>query len=295
MLSRLCEQQAAIGAVLHSQRDLLHLEHTPVEWRLIEDLLDVLKPFKETTTYLSSQSYPTLSVLGPLMVKMKDKIKINPSDSNGIKSVKCAIARDLAQRYQNPTVQLVLNKASFLDPRMKTLPHLSPDEQESVLDSLVNEIVTLRSSSSLSPVVVPDCTVEDDIAPPRSKKSTLESILGDEFFITNQEEESVTTVSFNDLILSELSRFKAEPLLKLQGDVLQWWRQRSMSYPHLSKMARKYLGIVATSVPSERLFSVTGNIVNSKRSSLDPSNVEKLVFLHDNSPNIVHLPYKRIH
>lgn len=116
MLSRLCEQQAAIGAALHSQRDLLHLEHTPVEWRLIEDLLDVLKPFKETTTYLSPQTYPTLSVLGPLMVKMKDKIKINPSDSDGIKSVKRAIARDLAQRYQNPTVQLVLNKASFLDP-----------------------------------------------------------------------------------------------------------------------------------------------------------------------------------
>ena len=105
------------------------------------------------------------------MVKMKDKIKINPSDSSGIKSVKCAIARDLAQRYQNPTVQLVPKKASFLDPRMKTLPHLSPDEQESVLDSLVNEIVTLRSSSSLSPVVVPDRTVEDDIAPPRAKKS----------------------------------------------------------------------------------------------------------------------------
>ena len=53
---------------------------------------------------------------------------------------------------------------------MKTLPHLSPDEQESVvLDSLVNEIVTIRSSSSLSPVVLPDCTVEDDIAPPMAK------------------------------------------------------------------------------------------------------------------------------
>ena len=54
---------------------------------------------------------------------------------------------------------------------MKTLSHLLPDEQESVLDSLANEIVTLRSSSSLSPVVVPDRTVEDDIAPPRAKKS----------------------------------------------------------------------------------------------------------------------------
>ena len=59
-------------------------------------------------------------------------------------------------------------------------------------------------------------------------------------------------------------------------------------------MARKYLGIVATSVPSERLFSATGNIVNAKRSSLDPFNVEKQVFLHDNAPKINSLNYKRI-
>ena len=64
MLARLCEQQAAVGAALHSRRDLLHLEHSPVEWRLIEDLVDVLQPFKDATTYLSSESYPTLSVLG---------------------------------------------------------------------------------------------------------------------------------------------------------------------------------------------------------------------------------------
>ena len=60
-------------------------------------------------------------------------------------------------------------------------------------------------------------------------------------------------------------------------------------YPNLSKMARKYLGIVATSVPSERLFSATGNIVSAKRSSLDPTNVEKLVFLHDHLPAVTNL------
>ena len=155
-------------------------------------------------------------------MKMKDKIKIDPSDSDGIKSVKRVISSDLAQRYQDPTVQLVLNKASFLDPRMKTLPHLSPNEQECVLNSLVNEIVTLRSSSHSPSVAIPECTIEDDdnIAPPSAKKSALESILGDAFFATSQEEESLTTISFNELILSELSRFKPEPLLKLQGDVL---------------------------------------------------------------------------
>ena len=99
------------------------MEHSPIEWRLIEDLLDVLKPFKDATTYLSSQSYPTLSVLGPLMVKMKDKITIQTSDSDGIKSMKHATARDLATRYEDPAIELVLNKASFLDPRMKTFFH----------------------------------------------------------------------------------------------------------------------------------------------------------------------------
>ena len=58
-------------------------------------------------------------------------------------------------------------------------------------------------------------------------------------------------------------------------------------------MARQYLGIVATSVPSERLFSVAGMTVNAKRAALDPANVEKLVFLHSNL-EMPHLDYKRV-
>lgn len=38
MVKRLCEQQPAISAVLFNHRDVVHLEHTPDEWRLIEDV-----------------------------------------------------------------------------------------------------------------------------------------------------------------------------------------------------------------------------------------------------------------
>ena len=40
--------------------------------------------------------------------------------------------------------------------------------------------------------------------------------------------------------------------------------------------------ITVTSVPSERLFSSTGNLVSNKRSCLLPENVDKLLFLYEN-------------
>ena len=50
MTERLCEQQAAVAAVLHNHRDLLHLVHSPTEWRLLKDLCKVLEPLKDATS-----------------------------------------------------------------------------------------------------------------------------------------------------------------------------------------------------------------------------------------------------
>ena len=47
-------------------------------------------------------------------------------------------------------------------------------------------------------------------------------------------------------------------------DPLQWWKLNATRYPCVSVLARKYLAIPATSVPSERAFSLTGHLVNEK-------------------------------
>ena len=49
-------------------------------------------------------------------------------------------------------------------------------------------------------------------------------------------------------------------------------------------MARKYLCISVASVAVECMFSVTGLILNSKRSSLAPWKLNYLSFIHDNYP-----------
>jgi hypothetical protein len=64
--------------------------------------------------------------------------------------------------------------------------------------------------------------------------------------------------------------------------ILAWWKENEMYYPNISKLAKKYLAIPASSVPSERVFSFTGHLVNKKRARMTPSNVNMFVFLNKN-------------
>ena len=70
MLDRIQVLQQALCAVLLDQpREVRYLLPDSEEWTIIEELIDVLKPFHRTTTAMSASSYPTLSMLSPLLYK----------------------------------------------------------------------------------------------------------------------------------------------------------------------------------------------------------------------------------
>ena len=67
-----------------------------------------------------------------------------------------------------------------------------------------------------------------------------------------------------------------------QNPLLFWRDHGSAGYHVLGKLASLFLGLSAGSVSVESLFSITGLVLNSRRSSMDPAKVNKICFLHDN-------------
>ena len=65
-------------------------------------------------------------------------------------------------------------------------------------------------------------------------------------------------------------------------DVLGWWSAHEKIFPLMSKAAKKYLAIQATSCASERTFSTGGATVTTQRTKLDPTS-DCLLVLSDKS------------
>jgi hypothetical protein len=144
--------------------------------------------------------------------------------------------------------------------------------------SMPQNIPTFPSSSaatskttSLSPLLKRHLSIECLNTPTGSLKKIRENLI--------QKHAPIPVVS-SDPITDEI-----EDYLKLDvscDDVLQFWRSSKDTFPHLKRLSQVILAIPATSTPSEKVFSITGLIVNAKRTMLAPENIGKIQVIHDN-------------
>ena len=114
----------------------------------------------------------------------------------------------MEKRYQQQDVSILLNKASFLNPRFKSLAHLSAAYQEEVVDSLLDETV-LSSTSTNQPSLTNRQSTSDVTTgggpPAKKQKCALEKL--HMYLVTNSWGRRPEQVQ------AEISRYKAEPAL----------------------------------------------------------------------------------
>ena len=145
-------------------------------------------------------------------------------------------------------------------PQLHTLPSLQTLEDECAHSS--GESTVLLTS---------------DPPPEKKRKSGLDDLFGD-VFVTKV----VPGKSMFQIVESDLANYKVEETMPLNSNPMLWWKANELKHPILSKLAKRYLCVPATSVASERVFPSAGDLVSAQRSCLRSGHVDKLIFLKKN-------------
>uniref|UniRef100_UPI00398E5619 E3 SUMO-protein ligase ZBED1-like n=1 Tax=Pristiophorus japonicus TaxID=55135 RepID=UPI00398E5619 len=290
MLQRLREQQTAIAAVLLEDSMNYHLMPEAGEWNTIEGLVELLQPFQQAAVMMGGWKYPIISTVKPLLhVLLHSTLKVDDSDSQLLGAVKETIAKELSDVYQlSPELELFLHSATFLDPRYKKVPFLLAAQVKQVENHILEEAIGLLEKGKEGSARAEGSFALEE-PPPKKRMASLQPcgsgsinfMLAEIFGQVGGAAEDQD--GWHAQVVEELNNFKSQKVLELGADPLRWWSDRVVLFPTLSKLLQKYWCIPATSIPTERLFGAAGNLVSAKRNQLAPAEVDRLLFLYENT------------
>ncbi|CAG8752810.1 15845_t:CDS:2, partial [Racocetra persica] len=244
-----------------------------VQQNAIISLTAILRPFAEATELLGGSKYFTISFMYGVITVIEqgllslartsntdfdssdnifedDIIYVDESQENYESYEKCRrININNLQNYEN--LKEKINKeamlAMLLDLRCKPLSFMS--------ESLKNETFELLKT--------------------KYKKSQVLYGVEENNNLQNHSNFLLASMFHNRCPRLEVSDYLGVQEILWNQCSLTWWRNNQARFSVLSKLARKYLAIPATSTASERLFSDAGNTMT--KTSLLPTTFEHLV------------------
>ena len=266
MIHHIVEQQEATRVVLATDRRSSHLIPTWQDFDVMESILAATAPLREMTDLLSGESHITISAVRPLIQHLSSTVLCYKNeDSKLAKEIKKTVNEDLQKRYSNDETNQLISVCTIIDPPFK-LSSLPITEHTSIKEYMKVEMDLLNVSTQ-------EGEAESEQPLPKKPKYALGQIL--ENYASSSSSTQMTTSE-------ELDTYLQLPNEDIDLSPLAWWKSNDKKFSCLSKIARKYLYICATSVASERLFSTGGDIVTLSRSCLKPQRVDQLVFLAKN-------------
>lgn len=247
-----------------------------VEMQNIKTLICILKPLEYVTKELSGEQYVTISKLIPMVNCLKAQINNIPlavGDGDGthgsvINTVKNEILKQIERRFGHIEDNYLIAMSCLLDPRFKNI-HFQDSK------ACAKAISLLRRYITTSPNVTGSEHDSD------SSLETTYDFWSHHKKLAHTKKRSKTSSSLQIANNDELSHYLSTQVIPLSFDPLKQWEDMKVVFPKLYKLAREFLSIPATSVPSERLFSKAGSTITKTRNRLSPKRLDKLLFLSD--------------
>ena len=322
MLRRLLEQTPAILALATDSNETLSKTalatvkgyvYTFEDQSLVERLVEILAPFERATAIVCADKSPTMHKILPVIIKIEKCISISEDDPESIKKMKIKMSNEMINRCAKvENDEEISLMACILNPLMKQLDFLTPEQKNSAKMMLTEKALELADV----PLSVKTEPTEDNPPPALPSLPSVSDPTDDDIIVQNEKCESgktpksppnkkVKSIFHNEdiddwltdviyvggstktpaeMIQEEIGRYLASeiPEEDIKLSILEWWKRNQYLYPRLSILAKKYLCIPASSVPSERVFSLAGQVVSKKRSRMNASNVDMLIFMNKN-------------
>lgn len=185
----------------------------------------------------------------------------------------------MAERFQNIERNEIFSIAAYLDPRFKKKAFSQTDAVKICRDRIVRQMENISQVEKRAAAPVSGNGTSAD-AKVKEKKETNSYLIWGMFDESVKDLTEHATEKSSAII--ELRSYTDEVMIDRHEDPLDYWQKREPTYRRISKLAKKYLTIPATSVPCERVFSKAGELITDRRNRLSTTHTEQIIFLNAN-------------
>lgn len=249
---------------------------TEGDMKIMENTVMVLMLFKRITEILSGDSYITSSQvivhIDQLQTHCNTMLTLDLPAS--VKHLTRSLAQEISIRFGKLENQDEFSFATILDPRFKTHGFNNKHAAKEAIRK-IKELILSDNDSHHNPGMGPSIIVENRGLPNAKKDHD-----GWSYFDAKVKDLKCDPNAKSSC--QELLHYLSIPLLERDDDPLKWWESNKHIYPSLIQYVRKYHCIVASSVPSERVFSKAGQMIVPKRNQIGGAQLNKILFLNMN-------------
>ncbi|GLB42145.1 putative hAT family C-terminal dimerisation region [Lyophyllum shimeji] len=252
---------------------------SPEEWDMLELIREVLQEPRDAQAQFSSETMPTVARTLPILECLQERWE-NFADLFKFARVKAAIMKGLEKIrkwYTKTDDSDMYFICLALDPSIK-VEYCKNKWDKKYFDAGMKsfnaafDVYAKRSPSTPPPAKTgskPDAASDSPAKGQGYGSSWLRAALR-----PRVEKEVVARDP-----RQELKDYLDCPLERDLPDPIRWWGHHASQYPILARMARDYLAIQGSSVPSERAFSSGGLTGTLLRNQLTPKTFEALQIL----------------
>ncbi|CAF4914765.1 unnamed protein product [Rotaria sp. Silwood1] len=226
---------------------------------IVEKLIEFFYPWKTVLIELQKTNAPSLFLVLPCITYLRNELSNGDrKERSGMKFFYKRALQLLSSMFNMGEDYII---GAFLHPNYKQLRGASSTQIADCYTTCRLLIGPYQSSTETNEIIY---------EPQEKKAKIFMSTLMDKQ--KKQQSTSDEVDRYISLVLDEGEQYE---------NPLDFWKKKEnqVTFPNLSRMARKYFSIPCSSSAVERQFSATGQIITQRRSSLDPSTVNDIIFL----------------